>query len=260
MAKVSKQGLKYAALVTELSEPATGAISGIGGALSAISLGRQGRQAIKGGRRMDHLKYMKEDHQLTEELEAIRKYAYKKNKRLVIRKSIGATAAGISLGGTAVAAAPPAAAAMWGSSAAIGVGLGGWKTKNWIRKKYETAKTLRKLSNKETRAVEGVLSDIFSTFTRGKTKLGQELVKLNKEAGLDEIESMRGIPLLERKYTATRLLNFLHKGDESERQGASLILEALNLDEKVMHLILSNPEATEKEDLVKEVMRKIRST
>lgn len=150
---------------------------------------------------------------------------------------------------------------------AIGLGLGAWKLIRWARKKYKTAKLLREAKLKR----EGVqttaelpwrrrnrrLKNIWSVFTRGRSKLGKELMVEQRRSGMSNLKMIQSNPVMKRRLMAKQLLLNMHRGGAVQLE-ARLLFEALKLPRRAREMIENDKKAFENDDFVNHVMQKMR--
>ena len=174
--------------------------------------------------------------------------------------TLGATGSGFGIAAAlGVLSATPVGWALAGAGAAVGLGLGTWKLFKWARKKYKTAKELRKAKG-DRQGLSGFGSDIKSIFWRGKSKIGNELLaeQLKYQGEYTMMEILKKNPLMKRKLMATLLLKNMHSSDENVKAEARGLFKALKLPKGASKMILEDSNPANNEDFVKPVMQKMR--
>ena len=154
---------------------------------------------------------------------------------------------------------------MAGAGAVVGLGLGAWKFLNWGRKKYKTAKALRKAKEQREEAQrrgffskqKGFGSDIRSILTRGKSKMGKELMVEQQQQGMSALKMIQSNPAMKRQLMAKQLLRNIHVGGATECE-ARRLFEALKLPKKARKMILEDRNAAKNDNFVSHVMQKMR--
>jgi len=118
----------------------------LGLGLSSFGLVQSARRGISAQKRLAGLKAVK-GGLTSQEAKDFLRHAKTKNRKQRTRSALAALASGLGIGAGALAVAGLAASPVgWGlaaGSAAIGLGLGAWKLKNWVRNKYRAAKIAR---------------------------------------------------------------------------------------------------------------------
>jgi hypothetical protein len=245
-------------VLEKMDEPASKIGGYIAIPLSVVSTGRNVRKGLKTHIRITILEALLSSGVLTAENKEIAEYALEKNKKRRLRT--GTAASTVALGLVGLLFVPATA----GISLIVTTGIGGvsggalgfWSLGRWIDKKYTGSKQLRELrelreiGKKKSGKIKGMSKDIISTFTRGKSKIGEDL----------QAEGETDNELKKRENMARKLLKNAKSPDMETKNGALAILSALLGSEREMNYIITNPTPDQDPDILDHVKQKMRST